>query len=107
MGQCFVAFASGAVSAAAHRELVPMDAIPDHEEPAEAHGEQEPLVVQVLLPRRCTSPCACCFYSLGTKKDDEYTYTPGWRLFGGHWSWWHKNALSRSQGQQQPLARDA
>ena len=39
----------------------------------------------------CEDPCPCCYYTRSTI-DAHGEYTPGWRLFGGYWSWWHKGA---------------
>ena len=39
----------------------------------------------------CEDPCPCCYYTRSTI-NAHGEYTPGWRLFGGYWSWWHKGA---------------
>ena len=38
----------------------------------------------------CDDPCPCCYYTISKTVNGKYT--TGWRLFGGHWSWWHKGA---------------
>ena len=44
-------------------------------------------------PRRTSSrPCACCYYTLSSTDPATGLFTTGWRLFGGHWSWWHCDA---------------
>ena len=42
--------------------------------------------------RRSHTPCPCCYYTRSTTDPGTGEYSPGWRKFGGYWSWWHKGA---------------
>ena len=56
--------------------------------PLDAAPPMEEEVAPPHRPWMCTDPCACCYYTLSTSLDGRSN--PGWRLIGGHWSWWHK-----------------
>ena len=43
-------------------------------------------------PQGSHTPCPCCYYNRSTIVPGTGEYSPGWRLFGGYWSWWHKGA---------------
>ena len=69
---------------------------PSQQEPLEQLATVQPQPLEVTIPLaeglfvpRCDTPCPCCFYTLSSVVHGRFSM--GWRKFGGHWSWWHRD----------------
>ena len=48
----------------------------------------DPTLPQVPMAASVTTLAPCCYYTINSTVNGEYTTS--WRLFGGHWSRWHR-----------------